>query len=378
MNYRFLSFGFEEDFFSHRYHSIISKYPGYLKFYFLEEISTLKTLVLLLLFMDPSFKKNWKFGMNDQIYSRLLKSDLKNDTFMDCFLEFESSLYGNNPTFKRVQIVDVEFWIDRIVQFPSLRPLLLEKIVTLCVLYCEETCFREEFLEKCVNKCNILVYRLYQLGVYMYPEIEKILKKSNNTISYFYYRKEIENFPQLIQTLDAGSECDHSSLINNSDLDSMIQYGFAPSTIEYCLKYDDIDNFRTLLHDLSPFFNGCIEWSLFEWSRIPDSYDYLSVSALFGSIRCFKHLLFHEYEIDDYVRVASVCSGNHELYHLCNTTTLDLSNHLLVASVYGHAELISFLIEKGVVIDSLDICFSSFFLTILLFMQQHYMVIYQS
>jgi len=79
-----------------------------------------------------------------------------------------------------------------------------------------------------------------------------------------------------------------------------------------------------------------------------------------------------------YVRVASVCSGNHELYHLYNTTTFDLSNHLLVASVYGHAEMISFLIYKGVVIVSTGIYFSSFFLTILLFMQQHYMVIYQS
>jgi len=97
----------------------------------------------------------------------------------------------------------------------------------------------------------------------MYTEIEKILKKSNNTISWFYYRKEIENFPHIIHTLDAGSEYNHSSLINSSDLDSMIQYGFASSTIEYCLKYDDVDNFWTLLHDLSPFFNGRIEWSLF-------------------------------------------------------------------------------------------------------------------
>jgi len=56
----------------------------------------------------------------------------------------------------------------------------------------------------------------------------------------------------------------------------------------------------------------------------------------------FQHVLFHEYEIDDFVRDASVCSGNHELYHLCNSTSFDLSNHLLVASIYGHAEMISF------------------------------------
>jgi len=49
----------------------------------------------------------------------------------------------------------------------------------------------------------------------------------------------------------------------------MIQYGFAPSNIEYCLKYDDVDNFRTLLHDLSPFSNGCIEWGSFLMEQNP-------------------------------------------------------------------------------------------------------------
>ena len=61
----------------------------------------------------------------------------------------------------------------------------------------------------------------------------------------------------------------------------MIEYGFVPSSIEYCLKYDAIDEFTD--------FNITNQEA--KWNKKPKYLDLLSFSGYFGSIKCFKHII---------------------------------------------------------------------------------------
>ena len=65
-------------------------------------------------------------------------------------------------------------------------------------------------------------------------------------------------FESLILSKSEPSDLDGSFLENANEIDISIQYGFLPSSIEYCLKYDDIDIF----HEFKNFvkmLNGVVD-----------------------------------------------------------------------------------------------------------------------
>jgi len=141
-----------------------------------------------------------------------------------------------------------------------------------------------------------------------------------------------------------------SFLNNESDIDLLIEYGFLPSSIEYCLKYDDISAFKCFS------FNTIInaKWSPFEWSQKPNSLDLLSFSGFFGSIQCFKHLLMNGFQINNSVISSVVCSGSLDLFHLCNHENIDYVECLCLASEFCQMPILKFLLENGVNLNSVN------------------------
>ena len=181
----------------------------------------------------------------------------------------------------------MEFCVDRTLIFPRIRPHHLEKAVFFSAEHIHIREYRERLLEKS-NECPVLIYRLYKRGYIIFEEMERFLKKSDCFLLSYYFRKEIDDFGNFIETKQRPSDIDDAFLANSDEIDKMIEYGFLPKSIEYCLKYDvfeEIANFEIL--------NQESKWSPFEWSNKPDFLDYLSISGFFGSIRCFKHLLMN-------------------------------------------------------------------------------------
>lgn len=98
---------------------------------------------------------------------------------MDCYIEFEELLFFEESPFKDYEICDLDFWVEKILQLPSLRPFSLEKTIRICAEYIKIADFRHLLLEKS-NICPIIVYHLFKRGVFGFEEIKPIVfqKKS--------------------------------------------------------------------------------------------------------------------------------------------------------------------------------------------------------
>jgi len=260
-------------------------------------------------------------------------------------ISFENFLFGDG---NEIIIDDVEFCVDRIIALPKIRPHNLEKAVTISVDYCKSTDFQRKLLEKS-KKCPVLIYQLYKRGVFVFEEIEPFLKNDSTFLLSYYFRKEIKDFDSFIKSKSKPNDIDESFFENENDIDQMVEYGFIQSSIEYCLKYDVID-------ELVGFdnLNQEAKWSPFEWSYQPQYLDLLSFAGFFGSIKCFKHLLMKEFVINDDVLSMVVCSGSFDLFHICQGQQLLRPNLVGKASEFFHLQFLVFMNENGVSINKYE------------------------
>jgi len=285
---------------------------------------------------------------------------------MDEKISFENFLFGEG---NEIRINDMEFCVDRIIELPKIRPHQLEKAVRLSTEYYKFADFRQKLLDKS-NKCPVLINQLYKRGVFVFEEIEPFLRNGNTFLLSYYFRKEIKDFDSFIKRKDKPDDLDESFFENEHDIDQLIEYGFLQSSIEYCLKYDVID-------DLAYFDNlkHKAKWSPFEWSIKPEYLDLLSFSGFFGSIKCFKQLLLKGLEINDNVLSMVVCGGCFDLFHICQGKQFWALNLVCKASEFFHLPLIIFMIENGAYINAKTLNVEFLYLTRLLFIMLLKMVI---
>jgi len=255
---------------------------------------------------------------------------------------FEKFLFGDG---NEIFIDDIEFCVDRIVILPKIRPHQLEKAVRLSIEYCKLADFRQKLLEKS-NECPVLIYQLHKRDIIAFEEIEPFLRKREAFLLCYYFRKEINDFDNFIRSKSKPDGIDESFFKKENDIDQLIEYGYLQTSIEYCLKYDIID-------DLVGFgnLNQNASWSPFEWSYQPEYHDLLSFSGFFGSIKCFKHLLLKGFEINDNVLLMVVCVGCFDLFHLCQGHQFVTPNLICKASAFSHLSLVVFMTENGVDIN---------------------------
>ena len=258
-------------------------------------------------------------------------------------IEFENSLFGDETNVNVYDIIDVEFWVNRIVLLPSIRPFSLERTVRMCEEYVKNDEFKRLFIKKAANSCYVLLYRLFQSGIISFSEIHQYLESDTSLVLCYYFRKEIKDFQNQICHKWSTEDFDESFFQNDEDIDKMINFGFLPSSIEYCLKYDDLDGFREIIS----YSSNSINWSPFEWSKKPPKNDILSFSGFFGSIHCFKHLLINGYSISNDIFNSIVCGGNTDLFHLFNFSSIDYSACIYYSIVFCRISMLIFAIENG-------------------------------
>jgi len=288
--------------------------------------------------------------------------------FMDVLIDFENSLYGDTKDMGCFDTLDSVFVVDRIVVFPSIRPFCLDKVIEICAKCCSMPDFRGILLEK-LNVCPVLIYHLHKKGVLVFEEIEPYLVQGYPPVYDYYFMNEIRakgNSDNKDKTKYRRGVSYHEN-----DLLMMFEYGFHPSTIEYCLKYDDIDSLRqfNLLNQKTA------KWSPFEWSRKPPNLDFLSFSVYFGSIWCFKHLIMNGFEINDKIRSLAVCCGSLDMFHLCNIGGGSLVESLSYASKFCRKSFIKYFLENGVDINGKDELIEQISMAGLLFIMLHMKVI---
>jgi len=261
-------------------------------------------------------------------------------------MKFEHYLFGNSSFFQDFEPDEYEFYVDRIVILPLLRPFSLDKAIELCLKHSENNDFRMMLLEK-IFECPVLLYRLFKKGFYNFDEIMPVLQKKDTYILCHYFRKEIYDFNDFVKekrkpTLYHDFPFENETVVNN-----MVEFGFKSSSIEFCLKYDDVESMPGAIE----FNNKTLQWSPFEWSRKPRNIDILSFSSYFGSIRCFKLLLLNGYKIINSIEQNIVSSGSFDLFHLSNISNFINDKCLSKASEYCHLSMLLYLIEHGATVN---------------------------
>ena len=222
---------------------------------------------------------------------------------------------------------------------PSVRPYLLERAVTLCYINLNNAEFRQFFLERSFY-CPVLLHRMFKRNAFEISNIEPCILGHQLAYVLCYYFKD---FDKVVGQKVVPDDFDHSFIENVDDLEVLIEFGFHPNSTEYCLKYDDIKVFQSKF-DLDEYE---AKWSPFEWSYKPKSLDLLSFLIFFGSIQCFKFLLLNGFEINKNVLSSIACSGNSDLFHLCQFGESCSSDCLFMASKFCHLNTIKFLLENG-------------------------------
>jgi len=273
---------------------------------------------------------------------------------MSQLIAFENQVLGDNPLSEVILIEDIDFLARKLIRLPSLRPLFIDKIVMLCQKYFHLSGFKERIIKGSIYKCPIVTYKLFKLGFIQFTDFSNYLMMDKCFMGCFYFRKEILDFEQIIQKKKITEEFDPSNYTSDFEIDQYINFGFKPSTIEYCLKYDDISEFREILSNPVILHVEEAKWSPFEWSRKPKILDLLSFSGFFGSIQCFKHLLVSGWRISHYVSQTVICCGQTELFHMCKFDVQDFSIHCCLAAEYCRLSILEFLIESYGCIDAND------------------------
>jgi len=287
---------------------------------------------------------------------------------MEKIIEFEDSLYGYDPVFQKVDVIDQEFWIDRLTKLPKYRPLLLEKLVVLCQDYCVCRTFALQLLEKAIIECPVIIQRLYKKGVYSFGEICPLIKKGRGYVANVYFERELkdpeyDSFDDYFDDYDDVYNFSRQRCHDDDDdeedymvMDTLIQYGFLPNSVEFCLKYDDLDCLTEIINNKDILLRSDLIWNPYEWSIEPKSLRIMPFSAFFGSVKCFKYLLMNNWSLNgEYLKQCVICGGSSELFHLCITkSSTTLSEYIHDASFFNRKAIIHNLIENGACVDSLD------------------------
>jgi len=252
-------------------------------------------------------------------------------------ISFKRFLYGDGM---EMTINDEDFCIDRTLMLPKIHPHKLEKALSISAKYCQAADFRRKMIKKS-NECPVLIYKLYKRRVLGFEEIEPFLRSNGSFLLSYYFWKEISDFTCLISKKYKPFGIDESFFENTNEIDQLIEYGYHPSSIEYCLKYDIVDDFK----NINDLFQEA-KWSPFEWSLKPENLDLFSFSGFFGSIKCFKHFLMNGARVNDNALSNVICSGCLDLFHLCNVIPMN-SQCLCKASMYFQLPLLVFYLENG-------------------------------
>jgi len=259
---------------------------------------------------------------------------------MNSLIAYELSLFRDGKTDNIIEIDDSDFIINTLINLSRLRPQQYELVIALHQKYLKMQRFREKFLEKVLKKNCLFVSHLIDKKIYNSNDF------GNGIADIIDFSKQMihVSFPE------GNTICLNPYEI----IEKLIETSYSPGTIDYCLRFDDIDHIRSFFHDPSFFQNKAHVYEI--ENIISLDIDWLGYCGFFGSIKCFKYLLeTNQYKIDQQVIECSICGGSIEIVRLC-LHSIDLllwgPRLIFLASSFNNLDLLHFFYENGVDLNS--------------------------
>jgi len=259
--------------------------------------------------------------------------------------EFESitriqdSLYEGNFDILDVDTVYLPTLAHTLVNLVEIRPFKLDEIANYCVFFMDVAEFFNVLVEKSIEQCNVLVYKLFNMGCISVSELFHFLTKQKCIFPYIYFTQQISCYDILAN--GAPDRKIFNEYCSKEYLNELKDFGFPNNSLEYIIKYDDVSG---LLNKLSnPLMDEHLKWTPFEWSKKPSSLSMIVFAAHFGSIHCYKVLLMNGYKVSEHVLKSIVFSGCHDMLHLLNKNTFDCQYMITNAIEYCHPSIINWI-----------------------------------
>ena len=282
-------------------------------------------------------------------------------------LVVEKMLYGDSPVFEFIEVQKKDFLVNIFGLYPKLRPHHLENFVLFCSHYLQDESFRKIVLKKVFIVCPTLIQRLFRFKCFTNDEIRESLENHKKKFLCLFFKNDFEVDETGFSDRDdqyshqycydqySQEYCDgqySQEHWNETKLDSLIQFGFHKSSMEFCLKYDLFEEIESIM--INNTDKRECNWSPFEWSEKPKSLDFLSFSGFFGSLKCFRVLLFSGFVINELVVGNVVCSGSRELFNLVSDLHLESFSCLHESSRFVHLSAVEYLVNQKADINARD------------------------
>ena len=260
-------------------------------------------------------------------------------------IQFECSLFGDGTPDKIIEIDDIDFVINTLVNLSIFRPQKYELIFMLHRKYSLRKGFKEKFLERTLKRNRNFINILIEKNIYNYEEISHYFNTGNRIV-------DIIDLSNKILTIDYKEDDICQNTIDPSI--EMFQNNYPNGTIEYYLKNDDVNEIHRIYQDPSLFQDKA---NIIRVENIMNlDFNLLGFCGFFGSVKCFKFFLkTHLFTIDRSVVECVVCGGSIEIFRLCMQTKMDpefFSKLLFLASCFNNLDILRFLHENGADINS--------------------------
>ena len=251
------------------------------------------------------------------------------------FISVQDRLFGPVPNIED-NINDPLFVSDQLVLVPLIRPFCIDKIVDF-VLKINDSTFRRNLLQKGLFKSPILIHRLCERGFYSIEEVSSYLSEHMIPTALLIFLNYIPQNMIILKKVvfsNSFSKFADQFIKKPELLDDYLKYGFKKGSIEYSIKYDDLNMLKYFTSLPSFQKDQQIDWGYIEWSSKPHSLSMISVSAFFGSINCFKYLMLNGFSINLAVARSAVRGGNFDIIHECHHHVQDISSCMIDASSF--------------------------------------------
>ena len=256
---------------------------------------------------------------------------------------FEYQLFRDETPDNIEEIDDIDFVINTLVNLSSFKPNKNDLIFMFHQKYSERKGFREKFLEKALNRNSLFVSLLVDKKIYSSDDVAHLYSTPNDTSS-------IVNLSNQLCTIECPRIESSDVCQDTFDLtEYLINTNYLPGTIEYCIRFDDIDGLCSIYQN--PRVSQDPEFIIEIENIMNLNINLLGACGIFGSIRCFKYLLStKEFLIDQSVIECVICGGSIEIFHLCLQTigvSCIVSKLVILASCYNSLDFLVFLVENS-------------------------------
>jgi len=264
--------------------------------------------------------------------------------FLEKYVYFEDMLYSGRYDDLFIYDYENDFVISEILHFAQVRPFLLDGVIKVCSMKTDVE-FKKKLIFQALRGCPIIVYLLETQGYFVIDEVLSDIVDIKPSACHIYYHQYLDGITEYSSLFAKNRRYFEDNLLFND----CIKYGYSSSSFEFFLKYDMIDELRDFLSLKNNEMIKYCEASPFEWAMNPSSYDPLSFSAHFGSVKVFKMLILQGYNINDNCILDAISGGNIDIISSLSLDEKIMKSCLSIASQYFHNEIWEWIQEKKLI-----------------------------